>query len=83
MLGARTDRLACFDDMLPAFRLCQTRRRLLENGMELYELARIPTLSGRAGHCFPASRAALHAKAMAFDGEAVFISSFILDRALP
>ena len=42
--------------------------------------ARIPTLSGRAGHSFPGGRAAaLHAKAMAFDGEAVFIGSFNLD----
>ena len=39
----------------------------------------LSTLSGRAGPLSGRSRAALHAKAMAFDGEAVFIGSFNLD----
>ncbi|WP_281374137.1 phospholipase D-like domain-containing protein [Mycoplana rhizolycopersici] len=57
-----------------------TRRRLLENGLELYELrpdpdAFRPGWSLRSG----LSRAALHTKAMVFDRKAVFIGSFNLD----
>ena len=69
------------NDMLPAHSgYAKTRRRLLENGMELYEL-RPDTDAFRPGGPFLSrrSRAALHAKAMAFDGEAVFIGSFNLD----
>ena len=69
------------NDMLPAHSgYAKTRRRLLENGMELYELrpdtdAFRPGWSLRSGR----SQAALHTKAMVFDGEAVFIGSFNLD----
>jgi cardiolipin synthase C len=69
------------NDMLPAHSgYAKTRRRLLENGMELYEL-RPDTDAFRPGWSLLSgrSRAALHAKAMAFDGEAVFIGSFNLD----
>ena len=69
------------NDMLPAHSgYAKTRRRLLENGMELYEL-RPDTDAFRPGWSLVSgrSRAALHAKAMAFDGEAVFIGSFNLD----
>ena len=67
--------------MLPAHSgYAKTRRRLLENGMELYEL-RQDTDAFRPGWSFLSGRspAALHTKAMAFDGEAVFIGSFNLD----
>jgi putative cardiolipin synthase len=67
--------------MLPAHSgYAKTRRRLLENGMELYEL-RPDTDAFRPGWSFLSARshAALHAKAMAFDREAVFIGSFNLD----
>ena len=69
------------NDMLPAHSgYAKTRRRLLENGMELYELrpdtdAFRPGWSLRSGR----SQAALHTKAMVFDREAVFIGSFNLD----
>ena len=58
----------------------KTRSRLLESGMELYELrpdtdAFRPGWSLRSGQ----SRAALHTKAMVFDRKAVFIGSFNLD----
>jgi putative cardiolipin synthase len=69
------------NDMLPAHSgYAKTRRRLLENGMELYEL-RPDTDAFRPGWSILSerSRAALHAKAIAFDGEAVFIGSFNLD----
>ena len=69
------------NDMLPAHSgYAKTRRRLLRNGMELYEL-RPDTNAFRPGWSLLSarSRAALHAKAMAFDGEAVFIGSFNLD----
>jgi putative cardiolipin synthase len=58
----------------------KTRRRLLENGLELYEL-RPDTDAFRSGwsHRSGRSRAALHTKAMVFDGKAVFIGSFNLD----
>ena len=69
------------NDMLPAHSgYAKTRRRLLENGMELYEL-RPDTDAFRSGWSLLSGRspAALHTKAMAFDGEAVFIGSFNLD----
>ena len=69
------------NDMLPAHSgYAKTRRRLLENGMELYEL-RPDTDAYRPGWSLRSGRspAALHAKAMAFDREAVFIGSFNLD----
>ena len=69
------------NDMLAAHSgYAKTRRRLLENGMELYEL-RPDTDAFRSGWSLLSggSRAALHAKAMAFDREAVFIGSFNLD----
>ena len=69
------------NDMLPAHSgYAKTRRRLLENGMELYEL-RPDTDAFRSGWSLlsDGSPAALHTKAMAFDGEAVFIGSFNLD----
>ena len=58
----------------------KTRRRLLENGMELYEL-RPDTDAFRSGWALGSgrSRAALHTKAMVFDRKAVFIGSFNLD----
>ena len=69
------------NDMLPAHSgYAKTRRRLLENGMELYEL-RPDTDAFRPGWSLLSGRspAALHTKAMAFDREAVFIGSFNLD----
>jgi putative cardiolipin synthase len=69
------------NDMLPAHSgYAKTRRRLLEHGMELYEL-RPDTDAFRPGWSLLSglSRAALHTKAMAFDREAVFIGSFNLD----
>jgi putative cardiolipin synthase len=69
------------NDMLPAHSgYAKTRRRLLENGMELYEL-RPDTDAFRSGWSRLSGRspAALHTKAIAFDGEAVFIGSFNLD----
>ena len=58
----------------------KTRRRLLENGLELYEL-RPDTDAFRSGWALGSgrSRAALHTKAMVFDRKAVFIGSFNLD----
>ena len=69
------------NDMLAAHSgYAKTRRQLLANGMELYEL-RPDTDAFRSGWSLLSgqSRAALHAKAMAFDREAVFIGSFNLD----
>ena len=69
------------NDMLPAHSgYAKTRRRLLENGMELYEL-RPDTDAFRPGWSLLSGRspAALHTKAMTFDGDAVFIGSFNLD----
>ena len=77
---ALTNSLAS-NDMLPAHSgYAKTRRRLLENGMELYEL-RPDTDAFRPGWSLLSGRspAALHTKAMAFDREAVFIGSFNLD----
>ena len=69
------------NDMLPAHSgYAKTRRRLLENGTELYEL-RPDTDAFRPGWSFLSGRspAALHTKATVFDREAVLIGSFNLD----
>jgi cardiolipin synthase C len=69
------------NDVLPAQAgYAKTRKQLLENGMELYEL-RPDTDAFRPGWSLlsKGSRAALHNKAMVFDREAVFIGSFNLD----
>ena len=69
------------NDVLPAHAgYAKTRKPLLENGMELYEL-RPDTEAFRPGWSLLSgrSRAALHTKAMVFDREAVFIGSFNLD----
>ena len=75
-----TNSLASNDMLVAHSGYAKTRRRLLENGMELYEL-RPDTDAFRSGWSLlsGASTAALHVKAMAFDGEAVFIGSFNLD----
>jgi cardiolipin synthase C len=69
------------NDMLAAHSgYAKTRRRLLEYGMELYELGP-DTDAFRSGWSPLSGRspAALHTKAMAFDREAVLIGSFNLD----
>jgi cardiolipin synthase C len=75
-----TNSLASNDMLLAHSGYAKTRRRLLENGMELYEL-RPDTDAFRPGWSLLSGRspAALHTKAMAFDREAVFIGSFNLD----
>jgi putative cardiolipin synthase len=69
------------NDVLPVHAgYAKTRQRLLENGVELYEM-RADTEDFRPGWSLVAggSRSALHAKALAFDQEAVFIGSYNLD----
>jgi putative cardiolipin synthase len=75
-----TNSLASNDMLVAHSGYAKTRRRLLENGMELYEL-RPDTDAFRPGWSLLSrqSRAALHTKAMVFDREAVFIGSFNLD----
>lgn len=75
-----TNSLASNDQLAAHSGYVKTRRRLLENGLELYEL-RPDTDAFRPGWSLVShkSRAALHTKAMVFDREAVFIGSFNLD----
>ena len=75
-----TNSLASNNQLAAHSGYAKTRRRLLENGLELYEL-RSDTDAFRPGWSLVSheSRAALHTKAMAFDREAVFIGSFNLD----
>ena len=77
---ALTNSLASNDMLAAHSGYAKTRRRLLESGMELYEL-RPDTDEFRSGWSPLSGRspAALHTKAMAFDGEAVLIGSFNLD----
>ena len=77
---ALTNSLASNDMLAAHSGYAKTRRRLLENGMELYEL-RPDTDEFRSGWSPLSGRspAALHTKAMAFDREAVLIGSFNLD----
>ena len=75
-----TNSLASNNQLAAHSGYAKTRRRLLENGMELYEL-RPDTDAFRSGWSLHSgrSRAALHTKAMVFDRKAVFIGSFNLD----
>ena len=75
-----TNSLASNNQLAAHSGYAKTRRRLLENGMELHEL-RSDTDAFRPGwsHVSHQSRAALHTKAMVFDRKAVFIGSFNLD----
>jgi len=75
-----TNSLASNNQLAAHSGYAKTRRRLIENGMELYEL-RPDTDAFRPGWSIVSheSRAALHTKAMVFDHEAVFIGSFNLD----
>ena len=75
-----TNSLASNNQLAAHSGYAKTCRRLLESGMELYEL-RPDTDAFRPGWSILSrrSRAALHTKAMAFDREAVFIGSFNLD----
>ena len=77
---ALTNSLASNDMLAAHSGYAKTRRPLLENGMELYEL-RPDTDEFRSGWSPLSGRspAALHTKAMAFDREAVLIGSFNLD----
>jgi putative cardiolipin synthase len=75
-----TNSLASNNQLAAHSGYAKTRRRLLEYGMELYEL-RPDTDAFRPGWSLHSgrSRAALHTKAMVFDRQAVFIGSFNLD----
>ena len=75
-----TNSLASNNQLAAHSGYAKTRRRLLENGMELYEL-RPDTDAFRSGWSLHSgrARAALHTKAMVFDRKAVFIGSFNLD----
>ena len=75
-----TNSLASNNQLAAHSGYAKTRRRLIENGMELYEL-RADTDAFRPGWSLVSheSRAALHTKAMVFDHKAVFIGSFNLD----
>ena len=75
-----TNSLASNNQLAAHSGYAKTRRRLLENGLELYEL-RPDTDAFRPGWSLHSgqARAALHTKAMVFDHKAVFIGSFNLD----
>ena len=77
---ALTNSLAS-NDVLPVHAgYAKTRERLLENGMEIYELrADTDAYQANWSQWAHGSRSALHAKALAFDREAVFIGSYNLD----
>ena len=69
------------NDVLPVHAgYAKTRKRLLDNGMEIYELrADTDAYHSNLPRWAHGSRSALHAKALAFDREAVFIGSYNLD----
>jgi putative cardiolipin synthase len=56
-----------------------TRKRLLDAGVELYELRPDSNMKRDWAIVAGKSRAALHAKALVFDRQSVFIGSFNLD----
>ncbi len=67
------------NDMLSAHAgYAKHRKELVENGVELYEMRADPGTI-RKSLFFARSRAALHAKALVFDRQSVFIGSYNLD----
>ena len=73
-----TNSLASNDVLAAHAGYSQTRKELIENGMEIYELR--PDAGAVKQRNYSAdSKTGLHAKAMVFDREAVFIGSFNLD----
>jgi putative cardiolipin synthase len=72
------------NDMLPAHSgYAKTRRPLLENGMELYELRPDTDAFRAAGRSFPGGRRRPCIPRPGLDREAVFIGSLTSTRALP
>lgn len=76
-----TNSLASNDVVAAHAGYAEYRKDLVENGVEMHELRpdivegrKTPIISGLGK-----SRAALHTKALVFDGEAVFVGSFNLD----
>jgi len=73
-----TNSLASNDVLAAHAGYSQTLKELIENGMEIYELR--PDAGAVKQRNYSAdSKTGLHAKAMVFDREAVFIGSFNLD----
>ena len=75
---ALTNSLASNDVIAAHAGHAQHRKELIENGLELYEM-RADAGAIRQRVVGRESKAALHAKAMVFDREAVFVGSFNLD----
>ena len=71
---------AASHDVLPALAgYVNTRRKLLNAGIELYELRPDTNMEREWSNLAGKSRAALHAKSLVFDRKSVFIGSFNLD----
>ena len=71
---------AASHDVLPALAgYVNTRRKLLNAGVELYELRPDTNMKRDWSMLAGESRAALHAKVLVFDRKSVFIGSFNLD----
>jgi putative cardiolipin synthase len=71
---------AISNDVLPAHAgYANTRKELLRAGMELYELRPDSNMKRQWSVLAGSSGAALHAKSLVFDRQAVFIGSFNLD----
>ena len=71
---------AASHDVLPALAgYVNTRRKLLNAGIELYELRPDSNMEREWSILAGKSRAALHAKSLVFDRKSVFIGSFNLD----
>jgi len=71
---------AASNDMMGAHAgYANTRKELLQAGIELYELQPDTNMKRRWSKLAGKSRAALHAKCLVFDRQSVFIGSFNLD----
>ena len=73
-----TNSLASNDVLAAHAGYSQTRKELIANGMEIYEL-RPDAVAVKQRNYAAESKTGLHAKAMVFDRESVFIGSFNLD----
>ncbi|MDH3985521.1 MAG: phospholipase D-like domain-containing protein, partial [Gammaproteobacteria bacterium] len=73
-----TNSLASNDVLAAHAGYSQTRKELIANGMEIYEL-RPDAVAVKQRNYTAESKTGLHAKAMVFDRESVFIGSFNLD----
>ncbi|MFU8832227.1 MAG: phospholipase D family protein [Wenzhouxiangella sp.] len=78
-LKVLTNSLATTDVLAVHSKYATYRKRLLDGGVQLWELRPIAAQQERASHIYSDSTASLHAKSFVFDQQRVFVGSINLD----